>query len=135
MFVCRTQRGAKDWSATRSVQGQMSIIRYFCHPSLSCVSLYRFERKSVSTLSIFCLRVRVKLFEAIYQSVGRFSYNTHVIIGMTPYDKWYGNEPSISKVRVFGSNAWAMFLMKGKTHQHIQNPTTLLFGYSEKFQG
>jgi hypothetical protein len=30
----------------------------------------------VSTLSIFCLRVRVKLFEAIYLSAGRFSYNT-----------------------------------------------------------
>jgi hypothetical protein len=29
----------------------------------------------VSTLSIFCLRVRVKLFEAIYLSAGRFSYN------------------------------------------------------------
>ena len=39
------------------------------------LGLDRFERKSVSTLSIFYLRVRVKLFEAIYLSAGRFSYN------------------------------------------------------------
>jgi hypothetical protein len=74
LFVYRTQRGAKNRSATRSVQGQTSIKRYFCSPSFSCVSLDRFERKSVSTLSIFCLRVRVKLLEAIYLSAGRFSY-------------------------------------------------------------
>jgi hypothetical protein len=78
LFVYRTQRGAKDWSSTRSVQGQTSIKRYFYSPSFSCISLYRFERKSVSTLSIFCLRVRVKLFEAIYLSAGRFSYNNPV---------------------------------------------------------
>jgi hypothetical protein len=75
LFVCRTQRGAKDWSETQSMQGQTSIKRYFYYPSFSYVSLDRFERKSVSTLSIFCLRVRVKLFEAIYLSAGRFSYN------------------------------------------------------------
>jgi hypothetical protein len=57
------------------VQGQTLIKRYFCYIPFSCVSLDRFERKSVSTLRIFCLRVRVKLFEAIYLSAGRFSYN------------------------------------------------------------
>jgi hypothetical protein len=82
LFVRRTQRGAKDWSATRSVQGKTSIKRYLCHPSFSCVSLDIFERKSVSTLSIFCLRVRVKLFEAIYLSAGRFSYNKHPIFSI-----------------------------------------------------
>jgi hypothetical protein len=85
LFVCRTQRGAKDWSATQSVQGQTSIKRYFCYPSFSCVSLYRFERKSMSTLSIFCLRVRVKLFEVIYLSIGRFSYNREFLMGLTTY--------------------------------------------------
>jgi hypothetical protein len=75
LFFYRTQRGAKDRSSTRSVQGKTSIKRYFYSPSLSCVSLYRFEMNSVSTLSIFCLRVRVKLLEAIYLSAGRFYYN------------------------------------------------------------
>jgi hypothetical protein len=62
-FVHRPQRGAKDWSATRSVQGQTSIKRYFCYPSFSCISLDRFERKSVSMLSTFLSRVKVKLLE------------------------------------------------------------------------
>jgi hypothetical protein len=31
----------------------------------------------MSTLSIFCLRVRVKLFEVIHLSAGRFSYNNN----------------------------------------------------------
>jgi hypothetical protein len=53
----------------------MSIKRYFYSPSFSCVGLYIFERKLVSTLIIFCLRVKVKLFEVIHLSAGRFSYN------------------------------------------------------------
>jgi hypothetical protein len=60
------------------MQGQTSIKRYFCSPSFSCVGLDRFERKSVSTLSILCLRVRVKLLEVIYLSAGRFSYNSYI---------------------------------------------------------
>jgi hypothetical protein len=75
LFVYKTQRGAKDRSATQSVQGQTSIKRYLCYPSFSCVSLDRFERNSMSTLIIFCLRVKVKLFEVIHLSAGRFSYN------------------------------------------------------------
>jgi hypothetical protein len=59
-FVHKAQRGEKGWSATRSVQGQTSIKRYSCYPSVSCISLDRFERKSVSTLSIFLSRVKVK---------------------------------------------------------------------------
>jgi hypothetical protein len=55
--VRRIQREAKDRSATRSVQGQTLIKRYFYHPSFPCVSLDRFERNSVSTLSIFCLEL------------------------------------------------------------------------------
>jgi hypothetical protein len=57
-FVHRTQRGAKDWSATQERAGTNVDKRYFCHPSFSCVSLDGFERKSVSMLSIFCLELR-----------------------------------------------------------------------------
>jgi hypothetical protein len=36
--VHRIQQEAKDRSATRSVQGQMLINKYFCHPSFPCVT-------------------------------------------------------------------------------------------------
>jgi hypothetical protein len=56
LFVYRAHRGAKDRSSNWRVQGQMSVKRYSCSPSSSCISLYRSEKNSVSMLSVFCLK-------------------------------------------------------------------------------
>jgi hypothetical protein len=50
--------------------------RYLFSPSSSCISLYRSERKSLSMLSVFCLKsYDSSSQEEIYLSVGRFSFN------------------------------------------------------------
>jgi hypothetical protein len=60
---------------------------------------------------------------------------THVVTGTTPYEKWYGNKPSIFYFRIFGYGAWTHAPNERLNTSASPNSCYTMVGYNETFKG
>ena len=57
--------------------------------------------------------------------------STAALDGKTPYEAWYGHKPDVSKLRIFGSNAWVHIPKEKRTKLDVTSYLTFMLGYEE----
>jgi hypothetical protein len=55
----------------------------------------------------------------------------HAVTSITPYEKWYGNKPSILHFIIFGFSAWVHAPNEGQNTLASQDSCYNLVGYNE----
>ena len=54
---------------------------------------------------------------------------------MTPYDAWFGQNPNVSKFRIFGTKAWARIPSEKRKSLQPQRKECIMVGYGEETKG
>jgi len=57
---------------------------------------------------------------------------TETLNGLTPFEKWFGEKPSLTHLRVFGSECYAHVPKDQRTKWEMNSIKCLLVSYSEK---